>query len=171
MRALHESLLNLQLIIFAALAASAFAVWRRRRDPSSAWIAVTFTLLGVLFVAGRFVPRNTDAVWATWTNKFLVVTLVAFPYCLFRFIGTMNKIRKSALYGATALTLLLAITILAIDDLPGRNEPRSTALQVWAAVFVAQWVTLSTVAAVSLWRDGRGLPAVAKRRMQTLASG
>jgi PAS domain S-box-containing protein len=72
---------------------------------------------------------------------------------------------------ATLLTVAVALGAVAVPEIPGRGEPRPGWFQIYVAALLIQWVFLSGLVAVRLWRAGRGQPTVARRRMQTMSLG
>ncbi|HUR17767.1 MAG TPA: EAL domain-containing protein [Acidimicrobiales bacterium] len=73
----------------------------------------------------------------------------------------------SAWLSLTATGLVILAT-LAISDFPIPGEPVPAWYHAYRVGFMLDWTLLSVIAAVCLWRAGRGQPAVARHRMHTL---
>ncbi|MGH9041732.1 MAG: EAL domain-containing protein [Acidimicrobiia bacterium] len=159
----------LELGVFVVLAGASLEQWRRRREESAAWLAVTFGLLGGILLADRFVPYSLKTT-GDWFDRLLIVDLALFPYCLSRFTsafpGTSYRARRAAGRG----TALVVAATVALPTIPG-GHPGSWPwwYQAYVAVFLAGWTALSLLSVARLWRCGRGQPEVARRRMRMLA--
>jgi PAS domain S-box-containing protein len=168
---LVKALEILQLAVYIGLFLVALINWRRRPGQASAWIVATFGVLAAVVVAGQFIPEDSTNPAAHWATKALLATLVLFPYFLYRF--TTSLIRRIAWVHAvgTALTASLVIAAFVLPPFPPDGAPTPAWLEVYVAVLLVQWVFLSAVVAVRLWRAGKGQPTVARRRMRTLSLG
>jgi signal transduction histidine kinase len=168
--ALHDVLQAVQSALFIGLAAIALYRWVTRRGAARAWLAGTFGVLGAVVVAGLLLPTDPDDV-APWVISAVLALLVLFPYFLFRFGGTFRPRARLVEAGALALTVGLAVSAFLLGDLPGPDEPMPPRFAAWVGVFLVQWVVLSLVVAVELWRAGKGQPTVSRRRMRVLSIG
>jgi PAS domain S-box-containing protein len=168
---LVNALQILQLAVYIGLFLVALINWRRRPGQASAWIVATFGVLAAVVVAGQFLPEDSTNPAAHWATKALLATLVLFPYFLYRF--TTSLIRRIAWVNVvgTALTASLVIAAFVLPPFPPDGAPTPAWLEVYVAVLLVQWVFLSAVVAVRLWRAGKGQPTVARRRMRTLSLG
>ncbi len=102
-------------------------------------------------------------------TRVALVLLVAFPYLLFRF-GASFRRRARGLEGvALAVTVGLATASFAFRRLPGPEDPWAAGFVLYVAVLLVQWVALTAVVAIELWRAGRGQPTVSRRRMRLLS--
>jgi signal transduction histidine kinase len=68
------------------------------------------------------------------------------------------------------MTAILVVWTFALPDFPADDEPQPTGFRLYLVAFLFHWTALSIVAAVRLWRAGRGQPSVAQRRMRLLAA-
>ena len=157
--------------LYIGLGLIAVARWMRHPRPPEAWVAATFGVLSAVSLVGLFLPQGPDADINIWFIRFLIGVLILFPYFIFRFAGTFRKPSRSWELVASALTIAAIAGFMLIDELPEPEDVRPTSLLIWITIFLAQWVILSIFAAWHLLRGGRGLPRVARRRMQTLALG
>ena len=159
----------LELGVFVLLAGASLEQWRRRREESAAWLAVTFALLGGILLADRFVPPSLREMGA-WFDRLLIVDLALLPYCLYRFTsafpGASRRIRLVAGRG----TALVAAGALALPTIPG-GHPGSWPwwYAAYVVVFLAGWTALSLLSVARLWRCGRDQPTIARQRMRMLA--
>jgi PAS domain S-box-containing protein len=168
---LVETLQLLQPFVYGALFLVALVQWRRRPSPAGAWLVATFGVLAAVVVAGQLLPEDSSDPAVRWAGKTLIATLVLFPYFLYRFMTSLVRAIQWIWVTAKILTAALALGAFLLPDLPNENEPQPGWLKVYVAVLLVQWVFLSGVVAVRLWRVGRGQPTVARRRMRTMSLG
>ena len=168
---LVKALEIVQLVVYTGLFLVALVNWRRRPGEASAWLVATFGVLAAVVVAGHFLPEDSANPAVHWGTKALLATLVLFPYFLYRF--TTSLIRRIAWVNVvgTALTAAVGISAFLLPPFPPEGAPTPPWLDVYVAVLLVQWVFLSAVVAVRLWRAGKGQPTVARRRMRTLSLG
>jgi PAS domain S-box-containing protein len=168
---LLKALQILQLVVYTGLFLAALINWRRRPGHASAWLVATFGVLAAVVVAGQFLPQDSTDPVAHWAGKVLIATLVLFPYFLYRFTTSLIKPIAWVNLIGTALTVSVAIVALFLPPFPAQDAPTPLWLEGYLAALLVQWVFLSAVVAVRLWRAGRGQPTVARRRMRTLSLG
>ncbi|HWH31854.1 MAG TPA: hypothetical protein VNU01_04215, partial [Egibacteraceae bacterium] len=105
-------------VLFVGLAVVAFRQWRSRRDPQTAWVAVTFVLLSAVVIGGLVLPESGEQPWRVWATKALLVGLLLFPWALYRFTVSFQGSRPRVETVARALTAgVLALTVL-LPDVP-----------------------------------------------------
>lgn len=157
--------------VLLALTGAALARWRRGGGDAARWVALTFGSLGVVTAMLTLLPDEASGTAAGWVRKAAAAGLVLFPYLLFRFVATFAPRRQVLDRAAVAVTGAAALLVLVLPEIH-LGDARIT---VWAVVFLlalgAQWLVLSSVAAVRLWRAGAGQPTVPRRRMRLLATG
>jgi PAS domain S-box-containing protein len=168
---LVRTLQILQLVVYTGLFLVALINWRRRPGHASAWLVATFGVLAAVVVAGQFLPENATDPVAHWAGKLLIATLVLFPYFLYRFTTSLLEPIAWVNLVGTALTASVAIVAFFLPPFPAQDAPTPLWLEGYLAALLVQWVFLSAVVAVRLWRAGRGQPTVARRRMRTLSLG
>lgn len=161
----------LTLVSYVGLGVLALIRWRRLRSDAALWLAATFGVLGAVALIGRFIPEDVETATVRWEQKLLIAVLVLFPYFLFRFHSTLIPVGKMHWLAANVLTGAAVIGALALENLPEAGEPRSSAFQIYAYLLLVQWVYLSGLVAVRLWRRGKGQPGVARARMRTMSLG
>ena len=159
-------------VVFGVLAIASVALWWRRRDSATAWLAGALSCLGVgTLITLGLSPDSTERLvgWELWLGKLgVLLPFVLYPYCLLRFAASFDR-RRVLSWVAGAATGLVAVTLVALPYLPTETERRPWWISVWLLLFVLQWVGLSMVAALRLLRGGQREPAVTKRRMQLLS--
>lgn len=168
---LLDALQVLQLFIFGGLGIVAVIHWRRHPGGASAWLAATFGILGVVVVVARFLPEGSDDPTVLWARKAMVATLVLIPYCLFRFMASLIRPIRWIWVTAPIVTGAVALGALVLPAFPDEGEARPVWYQVYIGALLIQWVFLTGVVAIRLWRAGRGQPIVARRRMRTMSAG
>lgn len=167
---LSDFLEVVQSLVFLGLGISAVVIWVRRRGQAQAWLATTFGVLSVVSGLGLVLPDDPDEVPALLTSALLAL-LALFPYLLFRFAGSFRR-RSSALEAATAVVAVAVVLgAFLLGDPPGPGDPWTGRFAVWVVLLLVEWVGLSTMVAVELWRAGRSQPTVSRRRMKMLSLG
>jgi signal transduction histidine kinase len=95
--------------------------------------------------------------------------LVLFPYLLYKFTTAFERAPRGLERFVGLMTIALLVWTFALRDVPQEEDEWSTAFVVYLVAFLFHWSVLSVVAAIRLWRAGRGQPSVAQRRMRFLA--
>jgi hypothetical protein len=144
-------------------------VWLRRRDSQSAWLSLTFGILGVISVIGLLQPEKVASDLGQLILKVEVGVLLLFPYFLYRFAASFDPPSRAIEWFAGIVTAIAIIWPFFIGPIPGEGEKQPTDWRVYILFLLFQWSALSTIAAVRLWRGGRDLPEVARRRTQLLS--
>lgn len=101
----------------------------------------------------------------------LVAVLVLFPYFLFRFATSFRPAPRWLGRLAAGLTAATSLGAFAIGRFPEAGAPQPARIRAYILLLLVQWVVLSTVVAVRLWRGGSGEPTIARRRMRLLSVG
>lgn len=158
-------------MVYIGLFLVALVNWRRRPGRASAWLVATFGVLAAVVVAGQFLPENSTDPAVQWAGKILIATLVLFPYFLYRFTASLLRPLAWVNVVGTALTASVVIAAFFLPPFPPADAPTPAWLEAYLAALLVEWVFLSAVVAVRLWRAGKGQPTVARRRMRTLSLG
>lgn len=170
MKSVYEVFRYLTLAACILLAVVTFYQWRRREDEGSKWVMLTFGSLGVIALAGLFLPEEgSDSDAYQLVIKGLIAVLAFFPYFLFRISSSFRAKQTWLRPVALIVTLGLVVWTVFLDDIPRPGEPRSQNLRYWLSAFIIVWVGLSAVVAVRFWRAGTGQTAVARKRMRMLS--
>jgi diguanylate cyclase (GGDEF)-like protein/PAS domain S-box-containing protein len=165
---LQSAIQWIQLAVFVLLAVASVIQWLRRRGRAGGWLALTFAVLGTVVVAGEFVsPSQTGAV-VDWVRKGLIVVLLLFPYCLYRFTGVFWGPSPRSDRMAGGVTILVSLATLALPRFVAPGQPLPPWLTAYGLLLLFDWTVLSTIAVARLWLSGSTQATIAKRRMQTL---
>jgi PAS domain-containing protein len=158
--------------LLVGLAGICYVQWRRQGGAPAAWLALTFGTLAAVVLLGLALGASQDGGQpGVWVTRLLVAVLVLFPYLLFRFTASLDRAarRTEALVGA--LTGAVLLWTLLLPTLPAEGAPRPRWLVAYLLGLLLEWTVASTVAAVKLWRAGRGLPSASRKRMRGLSLG
>ncbi len=168
---LVEALRWLQTIGFVVVAAWAIALWRRRRDDQSRWLAATFASLGFVVLTGR-VFEEPDSLASVLMVDLLIAVLVSFPYLLIRFLDSFEPVPRSV-QRAVGLGVLALIVATPAVDVVGNADAASPSLPftVYALAIAGSWLLVLPAVAVRFWRAGRQQPTLPRRRLQLLSTG
>src|SRR3954466_8995194 len=108
----------IQLVAFAGLALASLRLWRRRRGLAAMWLALTFASLAVVTIVGGLLPEHGDG-WAfAAARRLLVLILLLFPYCLYRFTATFGRAAGRLHRLVTALTVVAMAATVVLPHLP-----------------------------------------------------
>jgi signal transduction histidine kinase len=165
-----ETLGYVSLVGYAALALATINQWRTRRDQAAAWAAFCFGTLGLVVVLGQIVPDHPHGTSEHLLQRIDVALLLLFPYLLHRFTTVFRAATSRLERGLGLMTIAMLVWTFALPRFPSSGESRPAWFWAYLVGFLIHWTVLSTLAAVRLWRAGRGQPSVARRRMRLLAT-
>ena len=168
---LADALEQLQPYVYGGLFLAALIQWRRRPGRSSLWLVATFGVLAAVVLAGQVLPEDSSDPAVEWAGRTLIATLVLFPYFLYRFTTSLLRPIPWVTVAGTVLTASIAILAFLLPSFPDENAAVPGWLSLYLVALLTQWVFLSGVVAIRLWRAGKGQPTVARRRMRTMALG
>jgi signal transduction histidine kinase len=152
--------------LYTVLAVAAFIQWRRGRGRPALWAALAFGAIGSVVLAG-LLPGSAEVEAVV---KVELVLLVLFPYLLYKFTTAFERAERGLERFVGVMTVVLVVWSFLLPDIPQENEAWPTGFVVYIVAFLFHWTVLSIIAAVRLWRAGRGQPSVAQRRMRFLAA-
>jgi PAS domain S-box-containing protein len=157
--------------LFVGLAGVCYIQWRRQGSAAAAWLALTFGSLAAVVLVGLALGASGTGQPSLWVTRLLLAFLVLFPYLLFRFTAALDPAarRTEGLLGF--LTGAALLWTLLLPGLPQEGGPRPRWLFAYLLALLLEWTAASAVAAVKLWRAGRGQPTAARRRMRGLSLG
>jgi signal transduction histidine kinase len=164
-----EILRYVSLAAYVALALATINQWRRQRDRAAAWAAVGFGTLGLVVVLGQIVPKHPAGFAENFLQRLDIALLLLFPYLLHRFTTVFRPATSRLERGLGLMTVAMVGWTFALPHIPEPGEPRSGWFIAYLTGFLIHWTVLSSVAAIRLWRAGRGQPSIARRRMRILA--
>jgi signal transduction histidine kinase len=154
---------------FTLLAFVSLRHWYNRRDRPSLWAALCFGALTLVVLGSVVLPATPTNDVESILQRLLVIVLLLFPYCLFRFAAVFRPPSRYVEWIVSGATVLLMAWTLALPDFPQSDSPRSTLSDVYLIALLVDWTLLSVFVAVALWRAGRGQPSVARHRMRMLS--
>ncbi|MGH3091690.1 MAG: hypothetical protein ACRDOG_05085, partial [Gaiellaceae bacterium] len=168
MRSIVDYLGYANLALLTAVAVVALREWRVGRGRAGLWAALAFVALAVVVDVGEVLPEEPSSDLVAVGERFLIATLVLFPYLLYRFTTAFNPPSRRLEQRLGVMTVVLVVWTFALPSLPGEEEPQPAWFTAYVAAFVVHWTILTVVSALRLWRGARGEPTVARRRMQLL---
>ena len=157
-------------VVFGALAVAAFRMWLRGRGGPALWAALSFGAVGIVVLAGLVQPDEPTNNIEDVILRGEIALLVLFPYLLYRFTTTFEHAPAGLERFLGLMTATLLVWTFLLPNFPAEGEPQSLGFHAFLIAFLVHWTTLSTIAAVRLWRAGVGQPSVAQRRMRLLAA-
>jgi signal transduction histidine kinase len=157
-------------VVFGVLALAAIRLWQRGGGRSALWAALTFGAVGVAVLSGLLLPDDPSGGFEELLQRVDIALLVLFPYLLYRFTTTFERAPGGLERFLAVMTLVLLVWTFSLPEIPSDDESTSLGFRAYLIAFLFHWTALSIVAAVRLWRAGRGQPSVALRRMRFLAA-
>ena len=155
---------------FGALGLVALDRWRRRGGATRAWLAATFSVLGLFTIGGDLLSSASTRPDDVVIKAFLVL-IIAFPYLLYRFMRSMDRPPRLFDWAAAVMTGGLLVVTAALPQFPAAGQQQPAYLTAYGLLFVVQWLMLGGVVTLRLWRAGQGQPTLARRRMRMLSLG
>lgn len=152
--------------LYSILAIAALAQWVRGRGRPAFWAALAFGSIGIVVFAG-LLPAHAER---DLVVKVELGLLVLFPFLLYKFTTAFERAARGLERFVGVMTLVLVVWSFALPNVPNEDETWSTGFVVYLIAFLFHWSVLSIIAAVRLWRAGRGQPNVAQKRMRFLAA-
>jgi signal transduction histidine kinase len=152
--------------LYGILGVVAFLQWRKGGGRPAFWAALAFGSIGAVVLAGRL-PESSQRDFVVQVELAL---LVLFPYLLYKFTTAFERAPRGLERFVGLMTVVLLVWTFALRDIPQEEDAWSTGFVAYLVAFLFHWSLLSVVAAVRLWRAGRGQPSVAQRRMRFLAT-
>lgn len=154
---------------FCALTLACLRQWRGRSDSSIRWAAAAFGSLPPISLIGLALQQPVVSGLFIWFIQALLIVLLLFPYCLYRFATAFQPPSWIAALAARASTAVVVVWTLGLPyfPLPGAPEPRWWSL--YRIAILVQWTILFAIVAKRLWGAARHEASVARLRMRTLA--
>jgi signal transduction histidine kinase/drug/metabolite transporter superfamily protein YnfA len=154
--------------VFTILGAVALWSWLRRRDAPSLWAALCFATLTVVVLADRVVSETGGQLGAV-LERGVVITILFFPYLLYRFTAAFEPSSRVLDVLVTGATVAMTLWTVLLPHFPDEGEPIPTWFDIYIIAFAAHWGVVSAISAGRFWRAGRGQPTVSRRRVQILS--
>jgi signal transduction histidine kinase/CheY-like chemotaxis protein len=142
--------------------------WRYRRNSGIRWAAIAFGSISVIGVIGLALQQPATRGFFLWFVKALLVTIVLFPYFLYRFASSFRRQPRVVEWAARLATLVVVVWSAALPRfaIPGLPEPGWW--QVYRYAILTQWTILFAAMAVVLWVDALREANVIRRRMRMI---
>ncbi len=161
-----------QLLAFAGVSVHTVRGWRRRRTAATGWLAANFLILTGLITMG-FLPKigGNRGFGMEVLVRLIIAALLFIPYGFYLFTDGFRPRRRWQSRLVLGATFLVIAPLTLGPALPGPEDPKPVWLAPFSLLIAAHWTALTVIAACRLWREGRGQPRLARRRMSTLALG
>lgn len=144
---------------------------RVRRSPAAVWALAMFLDLLVILAVGQFTVTDDGSLLRHGYTVVLISLLLLVPYLLVRFAFSLGAVgRRGHLFAVVVTAVQIAFTV-GSPPFPQEGEPRTPWFTAFVVVVLTGWTAQSVLAAVGLWRAGRGQPSVVRHRMRTLGAG
>ena len=165
-----EVLELVNLVVYILLAIAAVWQWTKRRSDPGGWLALTFLALALVSIFGRFLPEEPEGSFVQLLVKLDLALLLLFPYFLYRFAAAFEKpARATEIVSASLVVVVIAFTFF-LPEFPGPGDPQPPLFRTYVFAILIEWVVLSTIMSVKLWRGGADQPGIARRRMRLMAA-
>jgi PAS domain S-box-containing protein len=164
-----EFLKNANIVVFCLLTIACMVHWRRRGDASIRWATAAFGSLAAISLIGLALRQWPVESLFLWFIKAILVILVLFPYCLYRFAVAFKKPSRRLTLLAGIPTAVVVGWTLWIPSVPFPGMPQPQWWTYYRFAILTQWSVLFTIVVVRLWVGSRHEASVARRRMRTIA--
>lgn len=165
-----ETVNYVNVAVFGALALVALRLWLKGLGRPALWAALSFGAVGIVVLDGLVLPDEPVNDLQEVVQRVNIALLVLFPYLLYRFTTTFERAPAGLERFLGVMTVVLLAWTFALPDFPAEGEAQSAGFTAYVVAFLFHWTVLSIIAALRLWRAGRGQPSVAFRRMRLLAT-
>ena len=166
-----ETVSLIELVLCLAVAVVLARRWREQRSTaiSSAFgiFAVVAVVIGVSFVE----PADPTSGWGAVYMDVLVCVLLSIPYLLVRFTWSLGGVRDRTHQAMLALFAAQVAVTIAAPPLPEEGAEHPAWYTAYMVGVLGAWSLGCVIAAVGLWRAGRGQSAVVRQRMRSLSTG
>ncbi len=160
-----------ELLLCVAVAAVLAQRWRRRRSQATGSAFGVFAVVALVIAAGYVEPGDPAHGWGAVYTDVLISVLLALPYLLVRFTWVLGGLRDRTHLLLGGLALLEVLVTFLVPPLPEDGAARPGWASTYVTFVLAAWSLQCTVAAVGLWRAGRGQSSVVRHRMRALSTG
>jgi diguanylate cyclase (GGDEF)-like protein len=157
---------NVALVEFVLLAALTTFQWVRHRIRGAGWVALSFAILGGLFLALKIDPGLVANQYAA---KSAIALFMVVPYCLFRFAATFRTPGLPVRAAAIAVTVAIVLFTFTLRYLPAPGFAAPPHFLAYRISFLGAFGFLCGYVVLSLFLAGRGEPPIAASRMHLLA--
>ena len=157
-------------LAFLLLAGLSWRLWWQQRSTPLIWLGAMFTAIAVARVISDVMALGfVDAgPGVEAMGRVMRVSVVAFPYLLFRFAAALtNPSRQARLVAGVAA--VVAIVATAVVPMPPAGEAVPAWLSAYLLAVMVVWTALTGWVVARLWRAGADQPGVVRRRIRTLA--
>ena len=165
-----ETVNYVNVAVFGALALVALRLWLKGLGRPALWAALSFGAVGIVVLDGLVLPDEPVNDLQEAVQRVNIALLVLFPYLLYRFTTTFERAPAGLERFLGVMTVVLLAWTFALPDFPEEGAAQSAGFKAYVVAFLFHWTVLSIIAALRLWRAGRGQPSVAFRRMRLLAT-
>jgi signal transduction histidine kinase len=157
-------------VVFGVLAVVSLRLWMRGRGGPAFWAALSFGAVGIVVLDGLVLPDDPANDFQEIVQRVNIGLLVLFPYLLYRFTTTFERAPGGLERFLGVMTVVVLAWTFLLPDFPEEGDEQTLGFRLYVVAFLFHWTALSIIAAVRLWRAGRGQPSVAQRRMRLLAA-
>ncbi len=154
--------------VYTAVAVAGLQTWRRQGGSAGIWVAAAFTSLAFIELQSLMVADDARGSLPDIVSKVTILSVVFFPYALYRFTTAIKTASRRADLLPTGATVAVGVWTLFVDGFPD-EEGRSLLMTLYLLALVLQFGGLLITVAVRLWKAGSRQPTLARRRMRLLS--
>lgn len=166
-----ELVSGVELLLCLVLSVLLASRWRRHRSQATGAAFGIFAVVALVIASGHVLPEDATGGWASVATDVLVCVLVTIPYLLVRFTWALGGVRERTHAAVAVLLGLQWIGTIAAPPLPEEGAARPSWYAAYLVLILGAWTVGCVVAAVGLWRAGRGQSSVVRQRMRSLSTG
>ena len=166
-----EIVSGVELLLCLVVAGALGVRWRQHRSGATGSAFGIFAVVALVIASSYLQPDDVMSGWGAVYVDVLVCVLLTIPYLLVRFTWALGGIRGRTHLAVAAMVAGQCVATIAAPPLPEEGAAHPDWYASYLVLVLAGWTIGCVVAAVGLWRAGRGQAAVVRQRMRSLSTG
>ena len=166
-----ESIRVIEMVLCTAVAVVLARRWRVQRSTATGSAFGVFAVVALVLASGYLRPEETSSGWGAVYGDVLVSVLLSIPYLLVRFTWSLGGLRDRTHRAVAALLVVQVVATVVAPPLPEDGAQHPAWFTPYLVLVLGAWTVGCLLAAVGLWRAGRGQSAVVRQRMRSLSTG
>lgn len=159
-------------LLICLLVAGALGIrWRQHRSAATGSAFGIFAVVAVVVASSFLQPDDVMSGWGAVFFDVLVCVLLMIPYLLVRFTWGLGGVRGRTQAAVAAMVGVQCVATIVAPPLPAEGAPHPDWYASYLVLVLTGWTIGCVVAAVGLWRAGRGQSSVVRQRMRSLSTG
>lgn len=166
-----EVVSGIELLLCLVVAVALAVRWRQHRSGATGSAFGIFAVVALVIASSYLQPDDVMSGWGAAYVDVLVCVLLTIPYLLVRFTWALGGVSNRTHLAIAAMVAAQWVATIAAPPLPEEGAPHPSWYASYLVLVLAGWTIACVVAAVGLWRAGRGQSSVVRQRMRSLSTG